>query len=422
MNVLFLAHRIPYPPDKGDKIRSCRELDYLSTCHRVWCACFVDEPNESPNVEALRARCEDVVAIRLKKPDSLLRGIRGLLCGRTVTESYYAHPRMHRTVAAWCSVIDFDAVLAFSSSMAPYALRAEAKRRILDLCDVDSEKWFDYAANVRRPLRWLYRMEGSRLAVREREWVNRFDSTLVISSAEAAAIGAPSVAEKIQVVTNGVELAETSDADGDASSTTGPTVGFVGVMNYRPNVDAVCWFVTSCWPKIRAAFPTAVFRIVGRSPTHPVRRLGRVAGVTVVGGVRDVLDEVRRFDISVAPMRMGRGVQNKVLEAMAVAKPVVLSGRAAAGIDVRDGVECVVADGPTDTIASVCRLLGDRSLRRRIGLAGRDFVGTHHAWEREMAKLERILSGDGEPAASREPCADPVGGTAVGSSQAMVGA
>jgi glycosyltransferase involved in cell wall biosynthesis len=173
--------------------------------------------------------------------------------------------------------------------------------------------------------------------------------------------------------------------------------GFVGVMDYRPNVDAVVWFVENCWERIRAACPKAVFRIIGRGPTRRVRRLAKVPGVEVVGGVDDVAAEVRQLAVSVAPMRIARGLQNKVLEAMAAAKPVVLTAKAAEGIRARDGQHYLIADHAADIIQRVTRLLNDPEERARIGTAARRFVAANHCLEDELQMFELIVAGTSEP-------------------------
>jgi len=418
MNILYLAHRIPFPPDKGDKLRSFRQIEYLARRHRVWCACFVDTRSDEQYVNPLRAYCHDVAAIRLNRTRSTMRGLFGLLRGGTVTESFYAHSAMNAAVRRWCESVKFDVVAAFSSSMAPSALQVPAKRRVLDLCDLDSQKWLEYAAASRGPARWLYHTEGRRLAPKERAWIDAFDATLLITEAEAATLDGAAKPGKLHIVGNGVSLPElatrvssddvvsapqqvASSATGAHESPRPPTVGFVGVMDYRPNVDAVCWFVSQCWPDIRALYPEAVFRIVGRSPTRRIRKLAIIPGVEVVGGVEDVIAEVRRLDVSVAPMRIARGLQNKVLEAMAAAKPVVLTSKAAAGIAGRHAQEFLIADRHPDIVQNVVWLLTDQAEGERLGRAARRFVAVHHCWEEALRMFELVVTGVLERTARR---------------------
>ena len=419
MNILYLTHRVPFPPNKGDKLRAFRQIEHLAKRHRVWCACFLDASEDEESLEPLTADCQEIAAVRLDRRWAALRGFSGLVSGRTVTESFYAEPAMGQVVRRWAAVMPFDGVVAFSSSMAPYALQVPAERRILDLCDLDSRKWLDYAAASRGLWRWLYGMEGCRLAAREKSWIGVFDATLLITPAEANALRAPIPSGRIHIVGNGVTLPDlernvesarltyASSAkrssgksppgravnDTAVTSYDRPLVGFVGVMDYRPNVDAVTWFVESCWRRIRAACPKAVFRIVGQAPTRRVRRLAKVPGVEVTGAVEDMAAEVKQLTVSVAPMRIARGLQNKVLEAMAAAKPVVLTRRAAEGIGAQNDREYLVADTAQDFIEKVIRLLHDPQDRERIGAAGRRFAAANHCWEGELQKFELIVTG-----------------------------
>lgn len=436
MNILYLAHRIPYPPDKGDKIRSFHQLAHLAKSHKVWCACFVDAAADRRYVGRLAEHCEDVAALRLWPASAALRGLAGLVRGGTVTESSYSRSAMWSILHRWSERVRFDAVVAFSSSMAPYALRVRADRRVLDLCDLDSRKWLDYAGASRAPIGRLYRTEGNRLAVRERSWIDAFDATLLITEAEAAPLRRVADPRRIHVIGNGVLLPDPADRDDqvpDPSSqdrghlslalrarngtedardaatpkARNPTVGFIGMMNYRPNEDAVSWFVSECWHDIRKAFPMAIFRIIGRFPTRRVRRLAAAPGVEVVGAVDDVTAELRGLDVSVAPLRIARGLQNKVLEAMAAWKPVVLTTGAAEGIGGRDGREFLIADEPVLITESVIGLLNDPAERRRIGSRARRFVAAHHRWDTILRHFELIVTGSVQRSASRRPATGP---------------
>lgn len=391
MDILYLAHRIPFPPDKGCKLRAFRQLERLSRRHRVWCACFVDTQEDLRHVSGLSPFCHRLAPIRLGRSAALARGLAGLARGHTLTEAYYRHAGMRAVLERWRLAVRFDAVAVFSSAMAQYAWEVPAGRRVLDLCDLDSRKWSDYASASRGLKRWLYQTEGRRLAQRERDWLTMFDGTMLITQAEAKPLSDAPCHEKLHIVGNGVEL-PTLGQDSEPSAETA-VVGFIGVMDYKPNIDGVRWFVEKCWPAIHRQAPESVFRVVGRRPTSSVRRLARVPGVEVVGEVPDALAQVRQFDVSVAPLRIARGQQNKVLEAMAVAKPVVLTSGAAEGIAANDGEEYAVADRPEDFAQRVIQLLRHPAERRLMGAAARAFVSTHHRWESALDAYERIVTG-----------------------------
>ena len=245
------------------------------------CACFVDDPADLVHVDAASRNCEALVALPLRPSWRALRGLWGLLRGETITEAYYRTSAMEATLKRWCASVSFDAVVAFSSSMAQYAMQVPAGRRVLDLCDLDSRKWLDYARSSSIPGAWIYRREGERLARKERDWIEAFDATLLITAEEAAGLEPTPEPGRIHIVGNGVPLPRLTETRQDST----PVVGFVGMMDYRPNIDAVCWFTRECWPAIRAVCPQAIFRIVGRNPTRAVRGLGLLPGVEVTGSV-----------------------------------------------------------------------------------------------------------------------------------------
>jgi len=400
MNLLYLAHRMPYPPNKGDKLRAFRQIDHLSRRHSVTCACFVDAPTDMRYVDDLARHCERVVAVPLNRTVTTLRGLVGLATGGTVTEHFYRSEPMSRAVHDLNRQQRFDAVVAFSSSMAPYALTVPAERRVLDLCDLDSAKWTEYAAFARAGTRWLYRLEGKRLAARERAWINAFDAAILISETEARPLGDGVDDRRLHFVTNGVDLPSVDGRStaGDVHDLAKPsTVGFVGVMDYFPNVDAVCWYAETCWEAIRRAVPRATLRIVGRSPVPRVRRLARVPGVVVTGEVASVQDELDGFDVSVAPLRIARGLQNKVLESMAAGVPVVLTSNAAEGIAGVPDRDFVVADAAESLIRATIGLCCDDERRNRVAQAGRCFVATHHNWKHALEQFEMIVTGSTAP-------------------------
>lgn len=415
MRVLYIAHRIPYPPNKGDKLRSFHQIKVLSERHDIWCAAFADDPADQVYAALLHRWCRDVCVLPLSRTRATLRGLFNLLRGGTITEAFYRDPRMTRRLALWAKAVPFDVVLVFSSGVACYAAPLSAGVKVLDFCDLDSQKWLSYAKRKRFPVSWLYRTEGRRLALRERDWLDEFDNTALISITEKADLvrdAGSTVADdseperaaglsqrghlrcdsppssRVTVIGNGVVLPSAREVPAPDSK----IVGFVGAMDYAPNIDAVNWFANAIWPAIRTEHPGARFQIVGRNPTRAVRRLAKRADVEVVGEVPHVIDTLKAWQVSVAPMRMGRGIQNKVLEAMAAARPVVLTSQAAAGLSQRDREHLVIADTGEEIAGAVNRLLSNVALCRRLGRDSRRIVAGEHSWAREVAKLEALFT------------------------------
>lgn len=388
--VLYLTNRVPYPPDKGDRIRTFHQIDRLALRHDVYCATFTESPSDGARVSKLRRWCRDVLAIPWQKRTAMLRAGASWLRGETLTHGAYANPIMARQISRWAERQSFDIVVCFSSIMAPYAELVPAKRKILDLCDVDSEKWNDYARSARFPLSRLYGSEAQRLATYEQAIQNEFDETIVITQRERRLIDAFERDPNIHVVGNGVGRVESvSDA-----AACGPVVGFLGTMDYKPNVDAVCWFAERVWPLVQAQQKDAQFVIIGRSPTRRVRRLGRRAGITVTGGVRDMRTHLDRCRLVVAPLRVARGLPNKMIEAMAAGRPIVATLPAADCLNVEPEKHLLVGDTPEAFAKAVTHVLQSDELCRRLAASAREWVLANHDWEAALDAFERIVLGD----------------------------
>jgi sugar transferase (PEP-CTERM/EpsH1 system associated) len=282
-----------------------------------------------------------------------------------------------------------DAVVASASSLVPY-LRRPALRdvpAVVDLVDVDSQKWLDYSANSAGPASWLYRLEGTRLRRVETQLSSWARALTLVSEAEAAVYRGFCGSGRVEVAVNGVDLEYFQPVE----QPTQPACVFVGALDYRPNVDAACWFCREVWPHIQQRLPRAEMWLVGRQPVAAVRQLGRLPGVQLIGQVPDVRPYLARASVAVVPLRLARGVQNKVLEALAMAKAVVASPPALAALDVQPGVHLLAASSPAQWEEAVVSLLEDENQRRSLGAAGRAFVETHHYWDRCLERFARLL-------------------------------
>jgi len=398
VKILYLAHRIPFPPNKGDKIRSHQALRHLARRHDVWCACFVDDPEDLRHVSALGDICRGVIALPLHRRSAVLRGLGRLAIDEPATEGFYHDRRMQVRLRDLSRRIKFDAALFFSSSMGQYADDVRARRKVIDFCDLDSRKWAALARITRPPRSWMLAAEARFLAARELEQYERFDASILISRQEASGWPAEHGA-KLFIVRNGVEL---PDLPRQLAYDTG-IVGFVGDLRYPPNVDAVCWFAETIWPRIHAACGAAEFQIVGRGAPRRVRCLQRTRGVHVVGEVVEVLPHLARFQVAVAPLRIARGVQNKVLEAMAAARPVVCTLQAATGIDAVPGKHFIVTGQEDEMRRRVVELLTDPARCALLGARARQFVERSCSWQEPMDRLERVLAGLQDPPGAVRP-------------------
>lgn len=390
-NILFLANRLPFPPNKGDKIRTFHQLDQLALSHNVYCACFVDTQHDMKHVNDLRRWCKGVIAIRWHRARAMLRAAGGLWCGKSLTEAAYCDDAMYHQVTLLGEKVHFDAAVAFSSYMAPYALAARARRRVLDMCDVDSEKWFDYARRSHFPKSAVFRLEGRRLRAWEQFCLKSFDATILITDRERRVLDPSCQMSHMHVIPNGTKL---FDRTAGSASLCGPVVGFLGAMDYRPNVEGIRWFVEEVWPTVIRDVPKARLLIVGRNPTRSVRRLAETQGVVVTGEVPDVQAYLARCRVVVTPLQIARGMQNKALEAMAARRPVVATPEVASGLKARPGYHILTADSSGDFARNVVKLCSSDELCREIGDAGYRCVATHYCWPETLQLYERIVLGE----------------------------
>lgn len=388
-NVLHLVHRVPYPPDKGDRIRTYQLLRFIAQRAHVHLACIADESLSEKSLAVLRALCSRVSVAPVGKPARWVRALTSLSRGRTATEGAFASPALHATVANWARTTRFDAVLASASSMASYLETPELHGvpAVIDFMDVDSEKWLDYAATSSGPRAWLYRTEGRRLRQLEAGLAARVRAITVVSQAEADLYRQFCTAAKVRVIPNGVDLDYFQPAVGIEES----GCVFVGALDYRPNVDGVCWFCRDVWPEIRRHRPQATLALVGRRPAPAVRRLAELPGVTVVGQVPDVRPYLTSAAVVVVPLRIARGIQNKVLEALAMGKATVVSPPALAALGTEPGVHLLQAADRGEWIEALTGLLADAGRRQELGEAGRRYVAEHHQWARCLAPMAELL-------------------------------
>jgi sugar transferase (PEP-CTERM/EpsH1 system associated) len=406
--LLFLAHRIPFPPDKGDKIRAWHMLDHLADRWEVDLACLVDDPADLAHLPALRARCAVVEHAVIAGRGRAARALTGLRPGRPLSLAWFHDARLATWARAGLAAGRYAAVLAFSAAMAPYAMgpAPPGTRRVLDLVDVDSEKWRAYAEAARAPMRLVWSREARTLLAFERRAAAAFDRTLLVSPAEAARFLAlaPEAAPRVAAVENGVDLRYFDPAQDQARviDTPGPAIVFTGRMDYPPNVAAVAFFAQEVLPLLRAQVPDAQFLIVGAAPAPAVRALAALPGVRVTGPVPDTRPYMAGAACCVAPLRIARGIQNKVLEAMAMARPVICSPEAFEGVRAAAGRDLLLAGTPGEWVARIREVLDGG--HAGIGRRARAAVEAGHDWAVTMRGLDAAL-GETVPQAAGEAAA-----------------
>ena len=393
-DILFLVHRLPYPPNKGDKVRSYNLLKHLARQHRVFLGTFIDDPDDERHIATVRTLCADVHVARLDPRIARFRSLSSLLAGEALTLGYYRSSALRNWVNETCRRRHIDTAVIFSSAMAQYLEEQPRIPMIIDFVDVDSAKWTQYAPQHRWPLSRLYRREGKLLLDYERRmaaWASRsfffFDNEVALFTRNA-----PECRVRVQAMGNGVDT-DYFSVDDTRSSPFPPgelPVVFTGAMDYLPNVDAATWFASDVLPGLLQRWPAVRFYVVGRNPSAAVLALASDR-IVVTGTVDDVRPYLQHAATVVAPLRIARGIQNKILEAMAMGRPVIASATCAAAVDAVAGQELLTATSPEEYIAAISQVLEAPETATAMGGAARQRVVERYTWEAHMKAIDPYL-------------------------------
>ncbi|MCF6353706.1 MAG: TIGR03087 family PEP-CTERM/XrtA system glycosyltransferase [Candidatus Polarisedimenticolaceae bacterium] len=393
--LLFLVHRIPFPPNKGDKIRSYHLLKFLLKQYRVFLGAFIDDKADWKHVSQLQDWCEESCFIELNPAQAKIKSLQGLFLKQPLTLPYYASDQLQTWVDQTIQQHNIQRTLVFSSAMAQYLLAPKYGKicRVIDFVDVDSDKWQQYSERKPWPLSWVYKREAQELLCFEREVAMQFDASLFVSSAEAQFFKerVPDCAERVDHFNNGVDTEYFSPDENFPTpyNESEKVLVFSGAMDYWPNVDAVIWFARDVLPKIRAQHPDVRFFIVGSNPTDAVQQLAAYPGVVVTGFVLDIRPYLQHATFAVVPMRVARGIQNKVLEAMAMAKSVLVTPSGIEGIDAEPDKDVVMADNSESLVRQSLLLL--RQNGSAMGAKAREFVCKNFNWNENLPKVGELL-------------------------------
>jgi sugar transferase (PEP-CTERM/EpsH1 system associated) len=398
MNILFICHRIPFPPNKGDKIRSFNELKYLAEKHNISLAFLVDNKNDIRFIDELEKYCKtidyDVINPKWQKVKSLPY----LMSKKPLTVPYFYSKKLQNAIDRRLSETDFDVIFVFSSPMAEYVLQSRVKirkrmRLIMDFVDVDSDKWRMYAEHSHFLGSFLYRKEWKSLMKYEKEVGELFDLCLFVSDNEVALYKSFAPDVKTVSIPNGVDFEYFSGGKPGSGERHGKNVLlFTGAMEYFPNEDAVLYFSREIWPYVREKLPDSVFYVVGGKPSKRVRVLSENnSGIIVTGYVPDVREYFQKADLFVAPLRIARGIQNKVLEAMAAGIPVVARPEAVQGLVDNNGYVSV-ASNPGTFVDSIMEILNDSQKREKLIFDAKGYINKYHNWHKNLDCLETAIN------------------------------
>jgi sugar transferase (PEP-CTERM/EpsH1 system associated) len=393
--LLFLTQRIPYPPSKGEKIRSWNILRYLAQHYDIHLGCLVDDEDDHQYEPVVAAACASSHFARLDRARAKITCLSGLLTGEPLSVTFYHNAGLARWVKHTIETVQPDVIFVNSSNMAPYVLDQlqRARVRVCDLVDVDSEKWHAYSRAGRLPMSWVYGREWRKTAALEARIVHDFDFSVFVSPEEAGLMTRllPMQSQKIRAISNGVNHDYFDPRHHFAAPfpTNRANYVFTGTMDYPPNVDAVRWYAEAIFPLIRQRLPDAQFYVVGMNPSPAVLALAGLPGVNIVGRVDDVRPFLANATAGVAPLRIARGIQNKVLESMAMARPTVVTRDALTGIAAEPGRDVLLADDAAG-FADAC-IAVHVSGASEIGRAARAFVVDHFTWAETLRGFDDLL-------------------------------
>ncbi|WP_412972010.1 TIGR03087 family PEP-CTERM/XrtA system glycosyltransferase [Glaciecola sp. MF2-115] len=395
--LLFLVHRIPFPPNKGDKIRSYNMMKELSKDFDIHLGCFIDDHEDIGFEPELLQFCKSVKCIQQNKLLCKVKGLQGFLSNKAITLPYYSSAEMQKWTNETISQNQIQRVLVFSAAMAQFVEQhlSQLRHTVLDFVDVDSDKWRQYASEKSGIKAWFYNREARLLQDYEVQMTETFDASTFVSDDEAGMFKtmlADNLKDKVSGVRNGVDTSY-FDPKSDfkkVESISENSIVFTGAMDYWANVNAVIWFTDNVWPLVLAAKPDAHFYIVGSNPTSKVQALNGKQNITVTGRVEDVRPYIEQTKLSIAPLQIARGTQNKVLEALSMAKPIVLSSMAAEGINKPSTADYQVQDDASAMAKLITDLLEQGIV---VSQQNRAFVIEHFSWESEMHKFTDLLNG-----------------------------
>ncbi|MBU3005742.1 TIGR03087 family PEP-CTERM/XrtA system glycosyltransferase [Paraglaciecola arctica] len=398
MKILILSHRVPFPPNKGEKIRTFHQIQHLSELgHQIHLFSPFEDPAELAYFAALgEYLCQSVTATPLK--NKAIRLLTGLIKGQSMSVANFYDKSLQQKFDQFLSDKSVDAIICSASSMAEYVFKSavlntlDAKPLlIMDFMDVDSDKWGQYQQSSRFPMSWVYAREQKLLAHYERQIVKEFDACYLIAQAEVTLFNQKVIkSDKIHVMGNGLDTS-TFYPPKVKQPNPDPVFLFTGVMDYKPNEDAVIWFVNSCWPSIIGEHPNARFIIAGMNPSADIKQLAQDKGIEVTGFVEDILPYYHQADIFVAPFRLARGVQNKVLQAFACALPVISTPMGAEGILCQTGKDILIATTPEEFVTQANQLVAQPELAQSIGQSALQLIQSHYSWQGQLQPLVNLL-------------------------------
>ncbi len=391
MKVLFISQRVPYPPNKGDKLRSFNEIVHLSQYHEIDLFCFADDKKDLQYKDELKKYCKNVTIVEGSSFKSNLRTLLALATFKPLSPAYFYSSTLNKKVNSAISKNNYDVLFAYCSSMAPYIDKYTNIKKVIDFVDVDSEKWHQYTSFAGFPKNLIYSIESRRLRKYEKSIASNYDHSFLVSEKEVEDFKSLVFdTNKITPILNGVDTEKFSNSESEYNHN---NIVFTGAMDYFANIESVLYFVNNIFPIILKEIPDAHFYIVGSKPDKSLLELAsQNSNITVTGFVDSVLPYMHDAAVFAAPMQIARGVQNKILEAMSAGTPVVTNQRGFEGITAEPGKDLIVENDPKLFAKECIRIMKDQKYRDSFVQKGLKCIKNNYSWKINLEKLNSIIS------------------------------
>jgi sugar transferase (PEP-CTERM/EpsH1 system associated) len=397
-NILVITQRVPYPPNKGEKLRTYHQLEYLSKLgHTLTVMTPIDDVLELENANLLSQKL-NIEVITQAMVHKAIRFASGIINGRSLSEANFFSSALMEKVKT--HALKADVILCSASSLAKYVFnlptvdsKLDASPILLmDLMDVDSDKWLQYANSASWPMRLIYKREHKLIKQLEKKIMSRFDYGFIIAQAEYDLFQTTVCqSDNLFILGNGIDQIEFTP---NHISTEFTQFLFAGVMDYKPNVDAVLWFINNCWASIKKQVPNARLTLAGMNPSAKINALSKDSSIEITGFVDNIIPYFHRADVFIAPFQIARGVQNKVLQAMSCAIPVVTTSLGAEGILTSHNINMIVADKAKEFTNACLLLVNDKQLRKKIGNEAHKTITDNYSWKNVLNPLEQAVTGN----------------------------
>lgn len=389
LDILFFQTDFPYPLNSGGRLRTFHLLKELSKTNNISMISFADSSVTAADIHAMEQNCSDVVPIRFIRKHSIIRMVKSILTGTPYKVLQYSSAAFADAVCDLIGRKKFDVVFSEHPYLAQY-IPGDAKCVITQKDEMMATIMKRTAKSGNFFMRLYARTQWRKMWNHETELFKRYRVFIAINREEQQLVSALIPGIKTAYIPNGVD--SEYYAQGRAPRTDGtPDIVFTGVFSYYPNEQAALYFGDEILPRIRKQRPNARFIIVGKEPGRNVLRLGKKSEIMVTGYVEDVRPYLGNASVVVAPLLIGGGTRNKILEAFAMGKPVVSTSLGCEGLDVENGKHLLIADTPQEFAEAVLKLLDQPDLARRLGEQGRRLVETEYRWEAIGRRLDDFI-------------------------------